>query len=82
MLALTRKKGESIIIGDDIEVTILSITGDSVKIGIDAPRSVPVNRKEIYLQIMEQNKKAARAAVANISALSAMLTKTKRGNKP
>jgi len=82
MLALTRKKGESIIIGDDIEVTILSITGDSVKIGIDAPRSVPVNRKEVYLQIMEQNKKAAKAAVANISALSAMLTKTKRDNKP
>ena len=75
MLALTRKKGESIIIGDDIEVTVLSIAGDAVKIGIDAPRAVPVNRKEIYLQIMEQNKKAAKSAVANLSALSVMLKK-------
>ena len=77
MLALTRKKSESIMIGDDIEITILSIAGESVKIGINAPRSVPVNRKEIYLQIMEQNKKAAETTVANLSALSAMLGKRK-----
>ena len=59
MLALTRKKGESIIIGDDITVTVLSVSGDSVKIGISAPRHIPVNRREIYEQIKEQNQKAA-----------------------
>jgi len=78
MLALTRKKGESIIIGDDIEVTVLSIAGEAVKIGIDAPRAVPVNRKEVYLQIMEQNKKAAEATMANLSALSALLKPKKK----
>ena len=75
MLALTRKKGESIIIGDNIEITVLSITGDAVKLGIDAPRSIPVNRKEIYEQILEQNKKAAENAQADIGALSALILK-------
>lgn len=63
MLALTRKKGESIIIGDDIELVVLSVSGDFVKLGINAPRHIPVHRKEIYLQILEQNKEAAQTAV-------------------
>ena len=58
MLALSRKANESIIIGNDIEVTILEIKGDQVKIGIGAPKSVPVYRKELYLQIQEANKEA------------------------
>jgi|GEM_PF-329999 len=64
MLALTRRKGESIIIGDNIEVIILSVQGDLVKIGVDAPRSVPVNRKEIYAQILDQNRRAAERPVS------------------
>lgn len=56
MLALSRKKGESIIINNNIEVTILEIKGDQIKIGIDAPKSVPIYRKEIYGQIKEENK--------------------------
>ena len=64
MLALTRKKGESIIIGDNIEIVILSVQGDMVKIGIEAPRSVPVNRKEIFVQILEQNRRAAERPVS------------------
>ncbi len=59
MLALSRKLQESIIIGDNIEITILSISKDQVKLGINAPKSIPVHRKEIYVQIQEENKEAA-----------------------
>ncbi|MGN0342164.1 MAG: carbon storage regulator CsrA [Roseburia sp.] len=55
MLALTRKKGESLIINNDIEITILEIRGDQIKIGISAPKDVPVYRKEVYLQIQKEN---------------------------
>ena len=62
MLALSRKQGESIVIGNNIEITVLEAKGDQVKIGISAPKSVPVYRKEIYAQIHEEN----REAVANL----------------
>ena len=55
MLALSRKIGESIMIDNDIEVTILEIKGDQVKLGIKAPKSVPIYRKEIFAQIKEEN---------------------------
>ncbi len=58
MLALARKVNESIMLGSDIEVTLLEIKGDQVKLGISAPKSVPIYRKEIYLQIQEENKQA------------------------
>lgn len=61
MLALSRKKGEAIIINNNVEVTILEVKGDQVKIGITAPREVPVYRKEVYLQIQESNKEAVNA---------------------
>ena len=59
MLALSRKKDEAIVINNDIEITILEIKGDQVKLGISAPKSVPVYRKEVYLQIQEANKESA-----------------------
>lgn len=59
MLALSRKKNESIVINNDIEITILDIKGDQVKIGVSAPKSVPVYRKEVYVQIQEANKAAS-----------------------
>ncbi|MBE5964195.1 MAG: carbon storage regulator CsrA [Lachnospiraceae bacterium] len=64
MLALSRKKNESIVINNEIEITILDVKGDQVKLGIVAPKSVPVYRKELYLQISEANKEAANADVA------------------
>lgn len=63
MLALARKVKQSIIIGNDIEITLLEIKGDQVKIGINAPKSVPIYRKEIYEQIQEENKKAAQTEI-------------------
>ncbi|MCM3740224.1 carbon storage regulator CsrA [Oceanobacillus luteolus] len=59
MLVLTRKKNEAIQIGDDIEIKILGIEGDQIKLGIAAPKSVDIYRKEIYLDIQEQNNAAA-----------------------
>lgn len=56
MLALSRKQGESIMIGNSIELTILEVKGDQVKVGINAPKSIPVYRKEIYTQIQEANR--------------------------
>ena len=55
MLALTRKKGESLMINNNIEITVLEVRGDQVKLGIQAPKEVPVYRKEVYLQIQEEN---------------------------
>ena len=77
MLALTRKKGESIVIGDDITITVLSVSGESVKLGISAPRHIPVNRQEIYNQILEQNQEAAKSATSAVQ-LAARLSESRK----
>lgn len=59
MLALSRKENESIMIGNDIEITILEVKGEQVKLGITAPKSVPIYREEVYTQIKEANREAA-----------------------
>lgn len=59
MLALSRKTNEAIVINNNIEIKILEVKGDHVKLGITAPKSVPVYRKEVYLQIQESNKESA-----------------------
>lgn len=61
MLALSRKKNEAIVVNNNIEITVLEIKGDQVKLGISAPKEVPVYRKEVYLQIQEANKEAVNA---------------------
>ncbi len=58
MLVLSRRKNQSIMIGDDIEITIAAIDGDQVKIGINAPKHVEIHRKEVYLAIQEANREA------------------------
>lgn len=58
MLALSRKKNEALVLNNNIEITILEIKGEQVKLGISAPREVPVYRKEVYMQIQEANKEA------------------------
>lgn len=58
MLALSRKKNEAIVINNNVEVTVLEIKGDQVKLGISAPKEVPVYRKEVYVQIQEANKES------------------------
>ena len=67
MLALSRKKGEALVINDNIEVTVLEIKGDQVKLGISAPKEVPIYRKEVYVQIQEANK-----AATEVSGLDAL----------
>ncbi|MDD3239115.1 MAG: carbon storage regulator CsrA [Lachnospira sp.] len=73
MLALSRKKDEAIIINDDIEITVIEIKGDQVKLGISAPKSVPIYRKEVYVQIQNANKESA--ASVDAAALNKLFKK-------
>jgi carbon storage regulator len=69
MLVLTRKKGESIVIQDQIELTILSVEGDTVKVGISAPKHVDIFRKEVYLSIQEANRESVAPIQTDLNAL-------------
>ena len=71
MLALSRKKNEALVINNNIEITVLEIKGEQVKLGISAPKEVPVYRKEVYLQIQKENEAAA--SVENLAALKKLL---------
>lgn len=71
MLALSRKKNEAIVINNNIEITILEVKGDQVKLGISAPKEIPVYRKEVYLQIQEENK--ASMDVAGLDSLKKLM---------
>lgn len=64
MLALSRKKGEALIINNNVEITVLEIKGEQVKLGISAPKEVPIYRKEVYIQIQDSNKEAMDADTA------------------
>jgi len=73
MLVLTRKEEESIMIGDDIEVKVLDLKESQVKLGIVAPRSVAVHRREVYLAIQEENAQAA--TVAELEGISNLISR-------
>ncbi len=69
MLVLSRKKDQSLMIGNDIELTIIDIQGDQVKIGLKAPKNVSIYRKELYLEIQEENKKAATVDIVGLDSI-------------
>ncbi len=71
MLALTRKKGESLVVNNNIEITVLEIRGDQIKIGIQAPKAVPIYRKEVYVQIQKENEEAT--SIDGLDVLSGLL---------
>lgn len=74
MLVLTRRAGESIVIGNEVTVTVLEVRGDQIRIGIDAPKTVPIHREEVYVQVQHEN----RGAVASASRAADLL----RGVRP
>ena len=78
MLVLTRKSNQSIMIGDDIEVSVLAVMGEKVRIGIQAPRDIPVFRKEVYLEIQQEggSEGGGKGARADVDAALRGLSKT------
>lgn len=70
MLVLTRKVNESIMIGDDIELTVLAVEGEQIKLGIKAPKNIDIHRKEIYLSIQQENNDAINTETKLIQNLS------------
>lgn len=75
LLVLARKTNESIVIGDDIEVVVVDIKGDQIKLGIRAPRSVSVHRAEVYQEIQAQNRLAAESKPESLAGLGKLLKK-------
>ena len=78
MLILTRKIGESIRIGDTISIKVVELDNRHVKLGIDAPRNISVNREEIYERIQRENKAASELAGNNLKDVADMLRKNKK----
>jgi len=77
MLVLSRKKGESIIIQDQIELTVLGVEGDTVRIGISAPKHIDIFRKEVYESIQDSNRESATSSPINLETLMQHLRDTK-----
>lgn len=81
MLVLSRRLGESVVIGHDITVTVLEVRGEMVRLGIDAPRSVQVHREEVFRELQEANRAAAAADDATAATLARALGRAPRGDE-
>lgn len=79
MLVLSRQRDETIMIGDDIEITVVDIRGDKVRLGISAPSSIPVHRKEVYDAIKRENKEASQVRIEDVNSAN---EKLRRSDKP
>ncbi len=73
MLILTRRVGESVMIGDDITLTVVEVRGDAIRLGIDAPRNVDVHREEVYRELKAANQRAASPSDDAVAALKALV---------
>ena len=82
MLVLSRQRDETIMIGDDIEITVVDIRGDKVRLGINAPRSVQVHRKEVYEAIQRENAEAARVQIDDLGSVNKNLRRGNPGDTP
>lgn len=75
MLVLTRRAGESVMIGDDVVITVLEARGDVIRLGIQAPRDVQVHREEVYKELQAANREAASPTEDEVAAVTRMLNK-------
>ena len=78
MLVLTRKRNQSIMVNDNIELTIIDIQGDQVRVGINAPKDVKVFRKEVYVEMTQENKEATNVTMDALSILKNAIMKQKK----
>lgn len=78
MLVLTRKKNQSIVVNDNIELTIIDIQGDQVRVGINAPKDVKVFRKEVYIEMTEENQRASNVQIEALNMLKSAIKKQQK----
>jgi carbon storage regulator len=78
MLRITRRSGERIVLGDDVFIEVIEVSGQMVRLGIDAPRSVRIYREEIWLDVKRENEAAARAAGSELAVITASFGATAR----
>ncbi len=82
MLVLSRQRDETIMIGDEIEITVVDIRGDKVRLGITAPSSIPVHRKEVYEAIKRENRQATQVDPNDLAQADEKLRRSSRGSAP